>query len=126
MSASYVADGVVVGSRVLASLAGLIQDSGGEVTNAKVYTTAHFIHPQHGALIDAWLAMTDDERKDVADRYPRLHLAIFLACKATEPPRQQCDAVSKNGSSCGVSGAHVVHVSANAGFDGRVSSEVWR
>lgn len=105
----------------------LLSEMDADLVSVVAYDTNVFIHPQHPSLLDAWLSLTDADRQDVSRAYPRLFTAIWMTCKASVPRSKACPAVSERGSSCRLDGdnGHEWHLS-DPGFDGRVSSEVWR
>lgn len=85
------------------------------------YTTHVFIRPQH-SMIDAWTALTNEERQELHDRFPQLYTAIFLLFKATVPEEPSCESLSDKGTSCVVKDEHDVH---HASMTDQ-PTEVWR
>lgn len=98
---------------------------GVESIRAKAFTTSHFIRPEQGSLLEAWIALTDDERLALKDAMPRLFTAIFLTVRGTVPDEKKCDAAHPTYPwiGCAVHGKHEVHVSDPVDVGG---SMVWR
>lgn len=126
VSASYESSYVLSQADVSYVLKELVKADDGEWVTGKVYQTAHFIHPQHTSLFDAWFSLTDDERTALSDALPRLAMAIYLAVRGTVPDLPGCDNRSKSGSLCDRKGTHDVHMGPSGHvLDGMETTEVW-
>lgn len=89
VTATYEGTPVLTGQSVTRALENLMRESGVEPIAGTAYTTAHFIHPQHLALLDAWLSLSDAERARINNDHPRLFGAIFMAVKGSVPREQE-------------------------------------
>jgi hypothetical protein len=123
VSASYSGARHLCQAEVMDGIRAVVEAGGLELSAGRSWSTAHFIHPQHGSLLDAWTSLADADRADVKDRYPRLYTAIYLACKGTVPEPKRCGSVSGNGSACVLRGPHSAHQGPTD--NPTCSSEVW-
>lgn len=114
---------MITGSSLQDSFYELCEQREVEPVKVKSYTTAHFIRPEYGSLLETWIAMTDEERLVLKNGLPRLYTAVFLAIKGTVPDAGRCGIWSPGGAECRVEGEHDVHISNPADVGG---SEVWR
>lgn len=126
ISFSYEGDRYLSSIQVESALDDKVSSDGSTLVGCRVWNTAHFIHPQHGSLLEAWMSMSDRERERVDQLFPRLSNAIFLAVKGTMPKQATCDAKSTNGSLCDRKGTHDVHMGPSGHvLDGMETTEVW-
>lgn len=85
LSASYENDENVLGADITESVRETLTRNGAEPIGAVVYTTNHFIPAHQVSLVEAWIALSDEQRKRIHDDTPNLFTAIFLALKGIYP-----------------------------------------